>query len=122
MQLEDESDLVRDLAELFHHGGGHVVHGHHAGEVVRVGEEISLKRARAGSDVGDESGVVFRDLQEIVGGTEARGFDGAGNVEHGVALGHDHGVEINVAAAQALLNIDDVRGLVEKIFAGLQRL
>ena len=105
---------MRDLPELPDHGGGHFVHGHHAAEFVGVGKEIAFERRRAGSDVGDERGVGLRDFQKILGGAEAGGFDGAGDVEHGEAFGNDHGVEIDVAAAEALLNVDDVRGLDRK--------
>ena len=109
-----------DLAELFHHGGSHLLHGHHAGEFVGVGEKISFERFCAGGDIGDQGGVGLRDFQEIVGGAEAGVFDGAGDVEHGEAFGHDDGVEVDVAAAEALLNVNDVRRLVEEIFPGLE--
>ena len=109
-----------DLAELFDHGRGHLVHGHHAGEFVGIGEKISFERVRAGSDVGDQGGVGLRDFQEVAGGTEARGLDGAGDIEHGEALGDDHGVEVDIAAAEALLNVEHVRGLVEQVFPSLQ--
>ena len=66
------------------------------------------------------AGVGFSYFQEILRGPETGGFNRPGNVEHGVALGHDDGVEIHVTAAKALLDIDDIGRLVEEIFAGFE--
>ncbi len=82
-----QSDLAGHLAELLDHGCGHVVHGHHAGKFVRVGEEIAFERVGAGSDVCNQSRVGLSDFQKIASWAEAGGFDGAGDVEHGVAFG-----------------------------------
>ena len=76
---------------------------------------------RVGSDVGDQFGVGLGDFQEVFGGPKSSSFDGAGDVEHGVALGHDHAMEVNVAAAQALLDVNDAGRLVEEIFPRLER-
>src|SRR5579864_8539969 len=72
-------------------------------------------------EISDERGVRLRHLQEVVGRAEARSFDGAGNVEHGKAFRHDHGMEVDVSTAKALLDVDDIGGLIEEIFASLER-
>ncbi len=104
----DQSDLACDLAELPDHGRRHLLHGLHAAEFVGVGEKIAFERRRVGSEVGDQRGIGLRNFQEIFRGTESGGFDGASDVEHGEAFGNDDGMEINVAAAEALLHVDHV--------------
>ena len=47
-------------------------------------------------------------------------FDRPGNVEYGEAFRDDNRMEVDVATAQALLNFDDIGGLVEQILAGLE--
>ena len=42
--------------------------------------------------VGDQVGVGLRRFQEILRRAEARGLDGAGDIEHGKSLGDDDGV------------------------------
>ena len=74
-----------------------------------------------GIQIGDQRRVRLSDFQEIVGRAESGSFDGAGDVEHGEAFRHDDGVEVDVAAAQALLDINNVRWFVEEIFTGFQR-
>ncbi len=116
----NQSNLMRDLAKLPDHGCGHVVHGLHAAEFVGVGKKVALERRRVGRDVGDERGIGLRHFQEVIRGAESGGFDGASDVEHGEAFGNDDGMEINVAAAETLLEVDDVCRLLEEIFSGLE--
>ncbi len=60
-------------------------------------------------------------FQEVVGGAKSGSLDGASNVEHGEAFGNDYGMEIDVAAPQTLLEVDDVCRLFEEIFSGFER-
>ncbi len=117
----DQSNLICDLAELPDHGCRHLVHGLHAAELVGVGKEVALERRRVRRQVGDERGIGLRHFQEVIRGAEPCGFDGASDVEHGEAFRNDDSTEINVAAAQTLLQVDDVRRLLEEIFPGLER-
>jgi hypothetical protein len=110
---------MRDRAELLDHDGSHIVHGLHTAEFVGIGEKIAFERRRAGSDVGNESGLRLCYFEEVRRGTESGGLDGAGDIEHGEALRDDHGMEINVTTAEALLEVDDVRRFLEEIFSGL---
>ena len=71
--------------------------------------------------VGDHVRVGLRHLQEVLRRAQARGFDGAGDIEHGESLGNDDSVEIDVAAEEALLDVDNVVGLFEEIFSGFER-
>src|SRR5208282_3230016 len=103
------------------HDTRYLSHGHHPCELIRVGEEIAFQGFCVRGQVGDHVRVVLRDFQKVVGGTEAGGLDGAGDVEHGEAFGYDDGVEVNVAAPEALVNVDYVCGLVEEIFSSLER-
>src|SRR6266851_7044067 len=117
----NQSNLVGDLAKLLDHCCGHFVHGLHAAELVGVGEEIALERWRAGREVSDEGGIGLRYFQEVFGGSKSGGFDGASDVEHGEAFGHDYSVEINVATPEAFLDVDGIRRLVEEVFSCLER-
>src|SRR5260370_27568873 len=110
-----------DLAELLDHGGCHFMHGLHAAELVGSGEEIGVERWRVGREVSDEGGIGLRYFQEVFGGSKSGGFDGASDVEHGEAFGHDYSVEINVATPEAFLHVDGIRRLVEEIFSCLER-
>src|SRR5437764_3217011 len=112
---------MSDLAELLDHGCRHFVHGHHAAELVGLGEEIAFERGRAGGEVGDKARIQLRYFQEILRGPESGSLDGAGNIEHGEAFGHHHRMEINVATLQPLLNLEYVPRFVEEIFSGFQR-
>ena len=44
-----------------------------------------------------------------------------GDVEHSVALGDDDGVEVHIAPAETLLNVNSVGRLVEQVLSGFQR-
>src|SRR5215469_6465865 len=110
-----------NLAELPDHGRGHVVHRHQAGKLVGVGKKIAFERWRPGSDVGNESLIVSRDCQELVGRAKARSFDCSRDVEHREAFRDNDRAEVNIATAKALLDLDEVCGLIEKIFACLER-
>ena len=88
--------------------------------MIGVGEKIALERRCAGSDIGDERGIGLRHFQEIRRGAESGSLDGAGDVEYGEALRNDYGMEINIAAPETPLQVDDVRRLLEQIFSGLE--
>src|SRR5208283_3018113 len=44
----DHADFGGDLAKLLDHGGGHLLHRHHAAELIGVGKEITFERLRIG--------------------------------------------------------------------------
>ena len=67
-----------------------------------------------------QAGVGAGHLQEVVGRAQSRPFDRPRNVEDGEAFRDDNRMKVNVATAQALLNFNDIGGLVEQILASLQ--
>src|SRR6266849_6146138 len=71
--------------------------------------------------MGDESGIRLRYFEKVFRRPESGGFNGASNVEHGEAFGHDHGMEINVAPPKTFLHVDGISRLVEEIFSCLER-
>ena len=85
------------------------------------GKEVAFEGWAPGEQIGDQRRVRLRNFKEIFRRAEAGSFDGPRNVEHGEALGNDYGVEVDVAAGQALLHVDEIGGLLEQIFSGLQR-
>jgi hypothetical protein len=72
-------------------------------------------------DVGYEAGFGSRDFQEFVGRTQSGPLYSMCNIEHGETLGDDDGVKVDIASPKAFLNIDQVSGFVEEIFAGFER-
>ena len=74
----NQSDLVRYLTELLDHGRRHLLHGHHAGEFIGIGEKVAFERVGARGEVGDHRGVGLRHFQEILSGSEAGGLDRRG--------------------------------------------
>ena len=93
-----------------------------ARELVGIGEKIALQGFRFRSHIGDQSDVGFRHFQEFLARPQSRVLHRLRDVEHGVAFGNDDRVHVNIAAHQAVMHVHGSRGLVKKIFAGLQRL
>src|SRR6266849_4315401 len=76
---------------------------------------------RSRGQVGDESCIGLCDLQKFVGRAESGSFDGTGDVEHRVALGHHDGVKVDLTAGEPAVNITGTRGFFKQILSGLQR-
>ena len=116
----DQSDLSCHYAKLTDHGWQPFPAWSSCGRIRKYRGKDILPATRSGSDIGDQGGVGFRYFEEILGGTESGCFDGAGDIEHGEALGDDNGVEVDVAVAEALLDVEHVCRLFEKIFASFE--
>ena len=117
-----QAQLGGVLAEVMDHGGGDVVQALGAGETVGVGEEVALEAGGLGIEVGDQAGVGVRDADEVVGAAQSGLLQHAGHFVEVVSLGHHHGVDQHVAAGDAVIDLDRVGGLVEAVFARLERL
>jgi len=63
----------------------------------------------------------LRYLQEVRARTEPGGFNRPRDIEHGKAFGNDDGMEVDVAASQAIVDVDNIPRLVEQILPGLER-
>src|SRR5262249_46692573 len=120
LTIRRESNFTCDLAKLLDHSCRHFLHGHHARELVRFGKEIAFERACRRIEIRDKGCIRLRDLTEVLGRSKARRFYGSGDVEHRVALGNDYRVQVDVAAAKALLNVDDVGPFIKKVFPGFK--
>ena len=116
-----QSDLFRHLAELFHHRSRHLLHGLHAGELIGVREEIAFESLGVWREVGDEGSIRGRDFEEVLARSQAGVLYGLRDVEHVIALGNDHRVEVNIAMHQPAVDIKRTGTFIEEIFPSLQR-
>ena len=65
------------------------------------------------SEIGDKSSVGACGLHEIAGLPQTGIFDGGSNVEHVEAFGDDDGVEVNVTASQAAVDLGRIGIMLE---------
>ena len=97
------------------------MHALHTGELISVREEIAFESLGVWREVGDEGGIRRRDFQEVLARTQTGVLYGLRDVEHVVALGNHHRVEINIAMHQPAMDIKRGRTSLEEIFPSLQR-
>ncbi len=99
--IAQQPDLLRLLPEAMHHRRRDIVRAVNARELVRVGKEISLQRPGRGIDVAQQEEIVRAAIRKSDAGPSPACSTAQRNVEHVVALGHDHGARIHIAACDA---------------------
>src|ERR1700675_4510963 len=103
-----------------HHCRRHFLEALRARELVGVGEEVALERLGLRRQIGNQLGPGFGNMQEIGCRAEPGVLHRLGYVEHRIAFGNGHDVEIDIAARDALVNLWKSRLPLETIFARLQ--
>src|ERR1700674_5274106 len=103
-----------------HHCRRHFLEALRARELVGVGEEVALERLGLRRQIGNQLGPGFGNMQEIGCRAEPGVLHRLGYVEHRIAFGNGHDVEIDIAARDPLVNLWKRRLALEAIFARLQ--
>ena len=107
-------------AKAMHHDGDHVVHGLGAGETVGVGEQVAFQAGSLGIKIADQGDIAFGGVEKILGRSQPGKLHHARNVVQVITLRNRNGVDVDVAAGEAVVNLLRGGGLIELVLAGLE--
>lgn len=107
-----ETEAGGALAEALDHDGEHGGGRGVAREAVGIRVEEALERGgvAARDEIGDEGGVAALGGEDVPGRAEAGGLRGVGDVEDVEAFGDDEGAGVDVAADDAVVDVEGEAG------------